>query len=471
MPSFSLTRRFGKQHKAIINSPVSSGLVEQHIGHTMADISQSGIGQQSQAGNVFSVSGANNSHGLTADPLALSQHMEGVSIRNIKGNMMSNNQVNITNYYQLQAKDSDARMSKQFAVLRVGDIYLEEEFERYMFVDHGLQKICITASFRHPNILQLYGVCCSPHLTALVFHGAPYFMKRRDYYKSLPSSQWMTHYLKLHQQNEPGQSAHSMLEAHNLRGVQQYIVPLIPRSAWPLKPILSSKRIYLTTTVYSIPGWNKVVNGMDGIMLTLLPHMTIRWPDVAFQPYKFQHSQSWNQSGYLNKMMRHYLQPGPAKQTASSKIFLSTSWIYKLSIPDWKNDTESPGLNNLLETEHLYLFCPLKGAGNMYWSQDEQGQHIIEDSLIQVEFGITVCWHWNPVVYHIPYQYYEILRTIHEACWFYPCSTQIAEYLGLPLAMINNGHSGWKIVGMEDPEYTSESESGDSNYVSPSEDV
>ncbi|KAJ7587756.1 hypothetical protein C8J56DRAFT_942515 [Mycena floridula] len=131
MPSFSLIRRFGKQRKAIIDSPVSSGLVEQHVGHTVAESSDFQIRQPSEAGNVFSSTRATNSHGLTSGLVALSQHMEGVSIGNIKGNMMSNNQVNITNYYQSQAKDSD------FAVLRVGDIYLEEEFERNMFVDHA----------------------------------------------------------------------------------------------------------------------------------------------------------------------------------------------------------------------------------------------------------------------------------------------------------------------------------------------
>ncbi|KAJ7587724.1 hypothetical protein C8J56DRAFT_81355 [Mycena floridula] len=68
---------------------------------------------------------------------------------------------------------------------------------------------------RHPNILQLYGICHSKHFTALVFHNAPSLMYRGEYYKTLPSSQWISHYLKLHQQHE---SAHSMLEAHNLRG-------------------------------------------------------------------------------------------------------------------------------------------------------------------------------------------------------------------------------------------------------------
>ncbi|KAJ7587702.1 hypothetical protein C8J56DRAFT_1165025 [Mycena floridula] len=123
MPSFSLVRRFGKQQKVAIDSPVSSALVGQHVGHTMLETSHPRIRQQSEAGNVSSDNRADNSHGLTAGLVALSQHMEGVSIRNMKGNMMSNNQVNINNYYGLKAKfeDSDAR-----------DIYLEEEIGSYL---------------------------------------------------------------------------------------------------------------------------------------------------------------------------------------------------------------------------------------------------------------------------------------------------------------------------------------------------
>ncbi|KAJ7587797.1 hypothetical protein C8J56DRAFT_82650 [Mycena floridula] len=138
---------------------------------------------------------------------------------------MSNNQVNINHYYGLRGNFDDSN----FAVLRVGDIHLEEEIGSYLDENNVWRtkyKGKIMASStpnisiwtyrgeraaealekaykkyaslpRHPNILQLYGVCCSPHLTALVFHGTPFFMDRRDYYKSLPSSQWMTHYLKL----------------------------------------------------------------------------------------------------------------------------------------------------------------------------------------------------------------------------------------------------------------------------------
>ncbi|KAJ7587621.1 hypothetical protein C8J56DRAFT_1026415 [Mycena floridula] len=557
MPSFSLVRQFGKQRKAILDSSLSSPAVAQHVGYTTTETSNPRIGQESKRGNVFSGSGASNSHGLSSHAVALSQRMEGVSIRNMKGNMMSNNHVHITtNYYGSKAsfEDSDA-------MLRVGDIHLEEEIESYLDANNvwrarykgqimtsstlnmsiwsyrgeGAKEV---HSFYHPRALTnlprnlkrpikymhhclviWYLPLPTPHSSSIPC--APSLIYRPEYYKMLPSSQWIPHYLKL-----PEQSAHSMLEAHNLRGyalqvsdvdesgrlvIAHFIRGPTDHSAFDprictafetntfikedllayCKFLFDMMLLYFyhpTSTlpspldkaapfqlshpeinlpVYSLPGWKKVVNKMDttvedaAIVLKLLPSMTIR--------YRFQHSQSLNTWKYLNKMMRHYLQPGPARQTISSMIFLSTSWIYKLSILDCK-DTESPGLNNLLETEHLYLFCPLKGAGNIYWSQDEAGQNIIEDLLIQAAFGITVHCDWETYLYDIPPQYYEILRTIHEACGFDPYSTQVAKYIGLPLVVTDGGHSALEEY-VEDSEYTSESESGDSNYESASEDV
>ncbi|KAJ7587650.1 hypothetical protein C8J56DRAFT_1081939 [Mycena floridula] len=512
---------------------------------------------------------------------------------NINAPMMSNNQVNITNnYWSLANLDCS-----NFTVLRVGDIYLEEEFKRYTFVDHvgwtryrGHITTCSNLSMsiwtyrgekaaealektykkyaslpRHPNILQLYGVCCSPHLTALVFHGAPYFMNRKDYYKSLPSSQWMTHYLKLHQQNE---SAHSMLEAHNLRGWPLRISdvdergklviadffptskddpPFDPRICMAFETNTFIKEdlldyykflydmrfpsFYAHTTVlpspfeqtapfqlshpeinfpvYSTPGWNKVVNGMDitvgqtGIVLTLLPNMTIRCCILTPQIPTLSIFETIRRYEQDNEALfatwacqaNHLICDLPIN-IMDLQTELSVNWGYfkchAQSIPDWKRDTESPRLNNLLETEHLYLFGPLKGAGNIYWSQDEEGQHIIEDPLIQAAFGITIDWHCETLVHSILPQCYQILCTIHEVCGFDPYSTQVADYLGLPLAVINNGYSRLEECmedpeeselrdsdyvlrdfnsDVEDPEYDPKSESGDSDYVSASEDV
>ncbi|KAJ7587630.1 hypothetical protein C8J56DRAFT_942316 [Mycena floridula] len=177
-----------------------------------------------------------------------------------------------------------------------------------------------------------------------------------------------------------------------------------------------------------------------------------------------------------------------------TELWDTRTWIDCATKPinGWRKDTESPMVNNLLETKHLYLFCPQKSVGNIYWSEDEAGQNIIEDSLIQAAFGITVHCDWETYLYGIPPQYYQILQTIHEGCGFDPYSTQVAEYLGLPLVVTDGGHSGLEECmedpeeselrdsdyvlrdfnsDIEDPEYDSESESGDSDYVSASEDA
>ncbi|KAJ7587821.1 hypothetical protein C8J56DRAFT_942673 [Mycena floridula] len=264
--------------------------------------------------------------------------------------------------------------------------------------------------------------------------------------------------------------------------------------------------------VYSLPGWNKVVNEMvttvedAAIVLTLLPNMTIRCCIPTPQIPTFSISDSMKPFQQIDMTLfatwacqaNHLIHDLPINimdlQTRISELL--DDWIqfrcHAQSILDWKKATESPGSNNLWATKHLYLFCPLKSACNSYWSLDEQGQHVIEDSSIQSAFGITIDWDWEILVRHIPPQCYEILRTIHEVCGFDPYSTQVAEYLGLPLVVTDSGHSGLEECmedpeeselrdsdyvlrdlnsDVEDPEYDSESESGESNYVSASEDA
>ncbi|KAJ7587796.1 hypothetical protein C8J56DRAFT_1165059 [Mycena floridula] len=574
MPSFSLVRRFGKQCKATINSPVSSGLVEHHVGHTVAEgsHSESWIREQSQVANGFSSFPALNSHGLSSGPVTLSPHFEGLSIRDINAPVMSNNQVNIHHYYGSRAN---------FDGGNAGDIHLEEEIGSYLDennvwrtrykgkimasstpnisiwsyrgerAEEALEKAYkkYASLPRHPNILQLYGICHSLHLTALVFHGTLHLLYWWMYYKLLPPSQWMTRYIKLHKQYE---SAHSMLEAHNLRGwtlvlsdadesgklvighfspgptdhsafdprictafetntfikedLLAYYKFLFDMIDWPtnlptstlLSPFDKAAPFQLSHPetnfpVYSISGWNKVVNGMDitvgqtGMVLTILRNMTIRCciptsqipifsilePIRLFEPTDITLFATWACQA------NHLIHDLPIN-IMDLQTKLSPNWSYfkchAQSIPGWKKDTESARLNNSLETEHLYLFCPPKVAGNIYWSLDEEGQHIIEDSLIQATFGITVDWYGINNVYSIPPQCYHILPTIHKSCGFDPYSTQVAEYLGLPVAVIAGGRSGLEDSEYaEDPEYTSESESesesGVSDYVSASEDV
>ncbi|KAJ7587661.1 hypothetical protein C8J56DRAFT_1026419, partial [Mycena floridula] len=331
MPSFSLVRRFGKQRKVAVDSPVSSGLVEQHIR------------RQSQAGNVFSATGGANSHGLTSGLVAL----EGVSIGNIKGNMMSNNNININHYYR-----SAANFDASDAMLRVGDIYLEEEFKRYTFVDHA-------GWTRYRGHIT---TCSNLSMSIWTYRGeraAEALEKAYKKYASLPRSSvpWCTTFHgperifqnitiitieHLFVQTQPEQSAHSMLEAHNLQGYQleisdvdetgklviahfmsgptvhsafdpqiwiafetntfikedlldyyKFLFDMIDWSIYlPISTLLSPFakaapfQLFhpeINLPVYCLPVWTQVVNGMDitvgqtGIVLTLLPNMTIRY--------------------------------------------------------------------------------------------------------------------------------------------------------------------------------------------------
>ncbi|KAJ7587779.1 hypothetical protein C8J56DRAFT_1026463 [Mycena floridula] len=112
MSSFSLARRFGKEQKVTIDSPASSSLVGQHVGHPVLGSSHSGTRQDLPTVNFPSESTVNNSHGLLSGSVALSQHVEGVSIRNINAPVMSNNHVHITtNYYGSKTNFEDSNAS------------------------------------------------------------------------------------------------------------------------------------------------------------------------------------------------------------------------------------------------------------------------------------------------------------------------------------------------------------------------
>ncbi|KAJ7587527.1 hypothetical protein C8J56DRAFT_79910 [Mycena floridula] len=240
--------------------------------------------------------------------------------------------------------------------------------------------------------------------------------------------------------------------------------------------------------VFSLPDWNKfvfAVNEMDttiqetGIVLTLLPNMTIRSCIPTPQIPTFSISETIGLFKQADRTLfevfacqaNHIIHNLPIN-IMDLQTELLDSWFqfdcHAQSIQDWKH-TESLMVHELRNTEYLYLFCPLEGAGDSYWSQDELRQDIIEDSLIQEAFGITIDWDWETPVHCIPPQFYEILCTIHKGCGFDPYSTQIAEYLGLPLVVTGRGHSGLD-EDIEDSELNSRSDS-DSDYVSASEDV
>ncbi|KAJ7587711.1 hypothetical protein C8J56DRAFT_890606 [Mycena floridula] len=487
MPSFSLVRRFGKQCKTIVDSPVSSGLVEQHVSPTITESSHSQIRQPSEAGNVFSGTRAANSHGLTSGLVALSQHMEGVSITDPNGNpgninapVMSNNHVNINNsinnYYGSQAnfEDSDASILL-FAMLRVGDIYLEEEIERYLdennFWRTRYKGQIMASSTSNMSIWTYRGEKAAEvnslshfilpanyprhlkkftkdmhHCLALVFHGTPYIMDSCSINKMSRSSQhiacwWPTTCIVFIRED--------LLDYYKFLFDMMFFSFYHHTSPLP-SPLDKAVPFQLShpeinPPVYFLPGWNDLVFGVNkihtvvdktGMTLTILPNMTIRFiPTFSI----YEHMKLFEQTDMMLfatwACQANYL----IRDLPINIMDLQTG---KQSIPDWKNDTESPELNNLLETKHLHLFYPQNSAGNIYWSRDEEGQHVIEDSSIQEAFGITIDWNWETPVCHIPPQFYQILQTIHKGCGFDPYSTQVAEYLGLPLAVINDGYSG-----------------------------
>ncbi|KAJ7587827.1 hypothetical protein C8J56DRAFT_82990 [Mycena floridula] len=255
---------------------------------------------------------------------------------------------------------------------------------------------------------------------------------------------------------------------------------------------------------YCLPGGNNLVlevNGIDttveetGIVLTLLPNMTIRcciptpqiptfsiseqlWlfnqivmPSIATWASQANHLIHNLPINIMDLQTEFYLKV--LEFWCRVKSFEHGHWRYAESSEHLHWRYEEPAkVTELLETTHLYLFCLPNSKDNIHWSRDEEGRHVIEDSLIREAFGITVScyWHYHTHVFRMPPQCYEILRTIHEGCGFDPYSTQIAEYLRLPLLVADGGHSGLEeYIG--DAEYTSESESGDSDYVSATEDA
>ncbi|KAJ7587826.1 hypothetical protein C8J56DRAFT_1026478 [Mycena floridula] len=525
MPSLSLVRRFGKQRK--------------HGGHTISESANLQIMQDFPAANASSGSTVNNSHGLLSESVALSQHMEGVSIRNITGPVMSNNHVHIINNYGSQTNFENS----DFAILRAGDIYLEEEIESYLDVNNvwrtRYKGQTVASSMLNMSIWRYRGERAVEvqltHLTALVFHGAPYFMNRREYYKSLPSSQWMTHYLKLHAggpqlaRRPTGYSFDPQIcrafetntfIKEDLLAYYEFLFDMMSMSCYHSLTLphafdkaapfqLSHPEIKLP--VYSLRGWNKLVSSVNemntnmeetGIMLAVLPNMTIRLEGSIDDSARCRiptpqiPTFSISQGIELFQQSNHTLFATWACQANHlihdlliKFVDIQTGKLLRLSElwENWTNfschaqynenrqkDAQSLLVTELLETKYLYLFCPWDDLAKAHWSRDEQGQQIIQDSSIQAAFGVIIDWEWKTYVYRIPPQFYQILQTIHESCGFDPYSTQVAEYLSLPLAVIDGGHSGLEEyfnADVEDPAYTSESESRDSDYVSASDDA
>ncbi|KAJ7587845.1 hypothetical protein C8J56DRAFT_942704 [Mycena floridula] len=220
MPSFSLVRSFRKRRQSASHSQ-SSNLLDKEKNHEAPTNSTM----------------ESTSHDLS---VRLIQHLEGVSIGNINAPMLSNNHINI-NYYGTRLQENS------FAVLQLGDIFLEEELLVSEYPNNTLKtsryrgriiaspsanmsiwsyqgssadqefedKYRIYSSLpRHPNILQLYGVCRSPFLTALIFHGGGPLSRTVEHHESLPPSEYVAYYIAVIHQYK---SAQTMLRQHGLR--------------------------------------------------------------------------------------------------------------------------------------------------------------------------------------------------------------------------------------------------------------
>ncbi|KAJ7589348.1 hypothetical protein C8J56DRAFT_1025635 [Mycena floridula] len=107
--------------------------------------------------------------------------------------------------------------------------------------------------------------------------------------------------------------------------------------------------------------------------------------------------------------------------------------------------------------------------GNYFWATDGKGEHRIRESLIQEIFGVSVRCDWSVDWCEFPSRFYSVLHDIHIACGFNPYSTEIAEYLGVPLYVREQDASG--LQECSDSESSDCASSNCSNYASANGDM
>ncbi|KAJ7575664.1 hypothetical protein C8J56DRAFT_1032418, partial [Mycena floridula] len=177
------------------------------------------------------------------------QHLKSRSLGTINGSLFSNNQVHHHHHPQLK-DDAD------YAEINVRDIILETELGSQSFhhdlrsdgtlvevaqirkytgrlfyqphqtmLIHKYEGLATTewkshfnvlSAVRHPNIVQLYGLCRSRNFTALIFHNVQR-NRVREYLRSLSGSSFLTYIADLMDQF---QSAMNVLQGH---GLQPYV--------------------------------------------------------------------------------------------------------------------------------------------------------------------------------------------------------------------------------------------------------
>ncbi|KAJ7576498.1 hypothetical protein C8J56DRAFT_973092 [Mycena floridula] len=201
-------------------------------------------------------------------PGAFVQSLEGATLGDIHGSLMSHNQIStvhqnayqfnvpsisqtVTNINQLSRNTEDD--NDDYHVLKAGDLILESQLRtarthfdlqedgtfgpmltvtdytgrvsqsnshvlirRYEEAVnlHWTRDLDCLVGARHPNILQLYGVCRSTKFRALVFHNTTTEMTVKDYHKSLHGTAFVTYLVEVGKQME---GACQLLKSHNLQ--------------------------------------------------------------------------------------------------------------------------------------------------------------------------------------------------------------------------------------------------------------
>ncbi|KAJ7580555.1 hypothetical protein C8J56DRAFT_1058203 [Mycena floridula] len=440
---------------------------------------------------------------------AVIQSLHHTRLDNINAPVLSNNQLT-TVYNHHQPPDN-----KDYAQIKVRDIILKTELKSG--THHELQPdgtllqpamlirkyeglaakdwerdLEVFSAVRHPNILQLYGVCDSRHFTALIFHSG-HQSTFRDYHLSLSGPSFVTWISGLLEQYY---SAADDLRTHHLR-------PLIPLynvdhagqlmvhtfsscssdgvifnpkcffkslleeyydvlamtcemySSLGLTNFNVSMRHQEGTTTLHVPrpyiyGLNNWYPEEASVLCECMPDMSIRCTIPTSDLHNIQFYQ-WFAIGVQSAACEpshapvihtfnlwasqvHHL----SKQMEINYMEIQTNipWYIIISctatpkITVW---TATGAEERLQQCTLLYLWFDRTSSSDTWWSTDLKGQAVIPTTKIEDAFNISLDIKIYMPEYHIPQQIYSILWDIHKACGFNPESTEIAEYLGYPL--------------------------------------
>ncbi|KAJ7589446.1 hypothetical protein C8J56DRAFT_1164169 [Mycena floridula] len=483
----------------------------------------------------------------------LVQGLKDVSMGDVNAPMLSNNNIQqiqraaMHYHYSTQESSSNGR----FTVIKEGDIFLQNEshingypgdiireftgtvmdspkFIRSYYGKDGLKSFqrdykTFCAIPRNPYLLQLYGLCRSPGLTALIFHRGPDIAEAIEYCNKLTDPfEFCLHSYKLVRQYK---SAENMLIQHcglrikidiwqaNTADINgNLIVQPIDDYCRLSQFLYDSRKVdhhmshilecFETKTfnkhnllMYYCSYEETKATDELGIQLTLLPGMLIhfRIPTLTISTGIYIDEEIIPLSGLRgNTDSEAYHNPFTVwacqahlllqNATRSSLDKLTTTIMLFASVvleirPHQDSQLQTHAEGPDLHGRYLYLFShpPTRTSwekmdrGNYFWATDGKGEHRIEESLIQEVFGVSVRCDWDVDWCEFPPRYYSVLHDIHIACGFNPYSTEIAEYLGVPLYVREQDASG--LQECSDSESSDCPSSSCSNYASANGDM